>query len=366
MDYSSRVQQLQAVICQKKQGAMLISQPENRRYLCGYCGGDHGIGESSGVLLIPAEGETHLITDFRFQLQAETESPQCQLHIHDKGILPCLTTLLQQLNITSLLFESDYTLHSVVQKMQDSFHPKKISLQPTTGVIEQMRIIKDEAEIETLRKSVRLNEQVFEKIYANLQDCTTEVDVAIAVETTMRRMGAEQPSFSTIVASGERGALPHAVPGVNPLQQGKSLTIDMGLILDGYCSDMTRTFPLGKPDEKYMEIHRIVRKAQLAGMNALRAGVTGASVDKAARTIIEEAGYGKYFGHGLGHGVGLAVHESPRLSPIWQKKLEAGMIVTVEPGIYIPDWGGIRLEDMFVVREDGYERLNTNDTWLDI
>ncbi len=140
----------------------------------------------------------------------------------------------------------------------------------------------------------------------------------------------------------------------------------MGLILNGYCSDMTRTFTVGKPDEKYMQLHRIVRKAQLAGMEALRAGVTGASVDKAARKVIEDAGYGEYFGHGLGHGVGLAVHEEPRLSPNWQKKLQAGMIVTIEPGIYIPDWGGIRLEDMFVVREDGYERLNSNDTWLNV
>ncbi len=345
---------------------MLVSQPENRRYLSGFCSGDHGIGELSGVLLVPARGEAHLITDFRFKLQAEEESPQSCLHIHNKGIFTYLEKLLPDLGIKKLLFESDYTLHSVALRLEEKLGKKDITLMPIEGFIEKMRIIKDEDEIDALRKSVRLNEQVFEKIYANLLDCETEVDVAIALESTMRRMGAEGPSFDSIVASGARGALPHAVPGVNPLQQGKSLTIDMGLILDGYCSDMTRTFALGKPDEKYMQIHRIVRKAQLAGMDALRAGVTGASVDRAARQVIEDAGYGKYFGHGLGHGVGLAVHESPRLSPTWKKKLQPGMVVTVEPGIYIPDWGGIRLEDMFVVREDGYERLNSNDTWLNV
>lgn len=366
MNYQERVKRLQAAIRRRKQDAMLVSQPENRRYLSGFCSGDHGIGELSAVLLVPAKGEAHLITDFRFQLQAEKECPQCRLHIHKKGIFAYLEKLLPDLGIKKLLFESDYTLHSVALKMQENLGKKKIALMPIEGLIEGMRIIKDEEEIEAMRKSVLLNEQVFETIYSSLLDYETEIDVAIALESTMRRMGAEAPSFDSIVASGERGALPHAVPGGNKLQQGKSLTIDMGLVLDGYCSDMTRTFALGKPDEKYMQIHRIVRKAQLAGMDALRAGVTGASVDKAARKVIEDAGYGRYFGHGLGHGVGLAVHESPRLSPSWKKKLQAGMVVTVEPGIYIPGWGGVRLEDMFVVREDGYERLNTNDTWLNV
>lgn len=366
MNYKKRIERLQASLRGKKYDALLVSQPENRRYLSGYRDGDHGIGESSGVLVVPARGKAHLITDFRFQLQAETESPQTKLHIHTKGIVPYLAKLLPDLKVKTLAFESGYTLHSVAGKMKEMLSKKKIRLAGVEGVVEKLRIIKDDNEIEALRRSVLLNEQVFEKIYANLLDCTTEIDVAIALETTMRRMGAEKPSFPTIVATGERGALPHAVPETHPLQPGKSLTIDMGLILDGYCSDMTRTFALGKPDEKYMKIHRIVRKAQLAGIDAVRAGVTGASVDKAARKVIEDAGYGKYFGHSLGHGVGLAIHEQPRLSPVYKKKLRAGMIVTIEPGIYIPGWGGIRLEDMFVVREDGCERLNTNDTWLNV
>ena len=148
--------------------------------------------------------------------------------------------------------------------------------------------------------------------------------------------------------------------------ENQPLMIDMGLVLNGYCSDMTRTFPLGKADARYLEIHRLVRKAQCAGIKAIRAGVTGRTVDRAARQTIAEAGYGQYFGHALGHGVGIAVHEDPRLSSRNGKRLKAGMVVTVEPGIYIPGWGGIRLENIVVVREDGCEVLNSDTTWLDI
>ena len=180
------------------------------------------------------------------------------------------------------------------------------------------------------------------------------------------RLGAQSPSFATIVATGHNSALPHAVPKTTVITQEKPVMIDMGLILDGYCSDMTRTFMLGDPDEKFLAIHRVVRRAQLAAMAEIRAGVVAAKVDKIARDSIAKAGYGQAFGHSLGHGVGLAVHEEPRLSSRNNKKLQAGMVVTVEPGIYLPEWGGVRLENMVVVREDGCELLNQNSTWMDL
>ncbi|HKJ65072.1 MAG TPA: M24 family metallopeptidase, partial [Desulfopila sp.] len=158
----------------------------------------------------------------------------------------------------------------------------------------------------------------------------------------------------------------HAVPGRREIKTNTPVVVDMGLVLDGYCSDMTRSFCHGKPDDRYLHLHRLVRRAQLAGIRAVRAGARASDVDKAARSIIAEAGYGKNFGHALGHGVGMAVHEEPRVSPKSRKKLRAGMIITIEPGIYIPGWGGIRLEDMVVVREDGCENINTDTTWLDI
>lgn len=366
MDYNKRIKKLRAKLRRKNLDAMLVARPENRTYLCGYRGGDHGIEETSGVLIVPVKGEVQLLTDFRFKLQAEKEAPGINVLLYPKGILALLAELLPDLGIKKIGFESHYILHSFAQELEKKLAGKKIRTVATKGLIEKMRVIKDEKEIELIRKSVRLNEKVFKKIYKSFSDYETEIDVALAVETTMKKMGAEKPSFATIVASGASGALPHAVPGLNPIQRNKPLTLDMGLVLNGYCSDMTRNFVPGKPSKKYLKLHRIVRKAQLAGIAAVSAEVTGADADKAARSIIDKAGYGKYFGHSLGHGVGLAVHEDPRLSSRSKRKLKPGMIVTVEPGIYLPDWGGIRLENMVVVREDGCENLNKDTTWLDI
>lgn len=366
MEYSQRIARVQAHLRRKKIDAFLVSQPENRRYLSGFRGGDHGIAETSGVLLVPARGSVRLLTDFRYKLQAEREVPWAEVIVYPKGLLFLLGELLSDLSVGNIAFESHYTLHSFAEKMTAKLGKKGISTLPTENIVETMRQIKDEEEIELIRRAVRLNEEVFLEIYGSLADYQSEIDIALAIEAAMRRRGAEGASFSTIVASGENGALPHAVPSPLPIVRDGSLTIDMGLVLDGYCSDMTRNCVPGKATDRYLELHRLVRRAQQAGMAAVRAGIRGCDVDFAARTIIAEAGYGEYFGHSLGHGVGLAVHEEPRLSIRNKKQLKAGMVVTVEPGIYIPGWGGIRLENMVVVREDGCENLNSDTTWLDI
>ncbi len=366
MSTSKRIQKIQARLRRKEIDAILITQPHNRRYLSDYTAADHDIGESSGVLLIPARKSPLLLTDFRFQIQAEREVEDMAVMLYHKGLLPLLKALLPDLGITSLAFESHYTLHSVAEKLKEIAEQLSLTLVPLTGMVEEMRLQKDEDEIEKLRRSVLLNEEVFQQIYKTITPGQTEIDIALALESTMRRKGAESPSFETITATGKRSALPHAVPGDVQIEKNQPLMIDMGLILDGYCSDMTRTFVPGKADKKFMKIHRLVRKAQLAATREIRAGISAAAVDKVARTVIAEAGYGEYFGHALGHGVGLAVHEEPRLSSRNRKHLKAGMIVTVEPGIYLPDWGGVRLENMVVVREDGCEVLNQDTTWLDI
>lgn len=366
MNYTKRIKTLQKKLRRKKIDAMLVSQPENRRYLCGYRGGDHGIGETSGLLLVPAKGAVHLLTDFRFQLQAKAEAPFVKVHLYPKGVLKLLQGFLPKLDIKNLGFESHFTLHSFAKLMKEQLGKGGVRCTPLENIVEQMRIIKDEKEINILRKSVLLNEKIFKKIYKDIGGFSTEIDVALAIETTMRRMGAEAKSFDSIVASGANGALPHAMPSQDQIKPDKSLTIDMGLVLNGYCSDMTRNFVPRNPSKKYLKLHRLVRKAQLAGIAAVQAGARCCDVDKAARSIIAEAGYGPQFGHSLGHGVGLAVHEGPRLSSANKTKLKAGMIVTVEPGIYIPGWGGIRLENMVVVREKGCENLNQDQTWLDI
>ena len=366
MNYSKRIQTLQNNLKRKKIDALLVSQPENRHYLTGYRGGDHGIGETSGVLIIPSSGSIYLLTDFRYQIQAEKDVPWATVVIYKKGLLKLLCKLLPDLKVKNLGFESHYTLCSFAEEMRPALKKKGVLLSPTSGLIEKMRIIKDEDEIDLIRTSVRLNEEVFQEIAPAISNAQTEIEVALAIESLMRQKGAESVSFNSIVASGKNSALPHAVPGKSRIKQNKSLTIDMGLILNSYCSDMTRNFVPGKASKKYISLHRLVRKAQLAGMAAVRAGISGRDVDKRARKIIADAGYGSYFGHGLGHGVGLAVHEAPRLSPLYNKKLRAGMIVTVEPGIYLPGWGGIRLENMAVVREEGYENLNSDTSWLDL
>ncbi len=365
MNCGQRIEKIQASLRRRKIDALLVSQPHNRRYLSGYTPADHDIGESSGVLLIPARKAPVLLTDFRFQIQAEREVEGMAVILYTKGLLPLLKTLLPELGVKTLGFESHYMLHSVFEKTKDVLAAMDIKLQPFSSLIEEMRLIKSEEEIDKLRHSVLLNEAVFAEVYRNIEPGQTEIDIALALESTMRRKGAESPSFETIVATGKRSALPHAVPGDVKIKKNKALMIDMGLILDGYCSDMTRTFVPRKASKKFLKIHRLVRKAQLAATEAIRDGISAAAIDKIARSIIADAGYGKNFGHALGHGVGLAVHESPGLSSRNRKHLKAGMIVTVEPGIYLPDWGGIRLENMVVVREEGCEVLNQNTTWLD-
>jgi Xaa-Pro aminopeptidase len=366
MNYSKRIQKLQAMLRRQKVDAMLITQPENRRYLSGYTGTDHGIGETSGVLLVPARGEILLLTDFRYKIQAEQDVSWARVILYPRGLLKLLIHLLPDLGIGTLAFESHYTLHATAEKMAGTLEKVGTRLAPLKGLVEGMRLIKDEEEIACIRRSVQLNEQVFATVYPAIHPGRTEIDVALSIESAMRLNGAEGASFSSIIASGERSALPHAVPSAMEIEENRPLTVDMGLILEGYCSDMTRTFVPGRANDRYLELHRLVRRAQLAGMQAIRAGVRASDVDKAAREIIAAAGYGEYFGHALGHGVGLAVHEDPRLSSQNRKQLKAGMVVTVEPGIYIPGWGGIRLENMVVVREDNCENLNSDTTWLDI
>ncbi len=366
MDFANRLYRLRQSLAARKLDAVLISQPENRRYISGYTVPDHGITESSGLLLIRRQGTPYLITDSRFLEQAEKESRGYKVILHSRGVLPLLKELLTDFGIRRFGFESNYTLYSTAEKFFDLGRRNNIDIIPLGSLVERMRVIKSEDEIERIRKSVRLNEEIFQEVYHSLSGTETETDVALRLSTLMRNRGAERESFDTIVAAGAESSLPHAIPGNTRRLQNNPVVIDMGLILDGYCSDMTRSFYCGKADKEYLKIHRIVRRAQLKGIAAVRAGASGRQIDKAARDVIIEAGYGKYFGHSLGHGVGMAVHEQPGVSHKNRKRLQAGMVITIEPGIYIPGWGGIRLENMVVVREDGCENLNIDTTCLDL
>jgi Xaa-Pro aminopeptidase len=347
--------------------AILITQPENRRYLSGYAAGDSSIVESSGALLIPSRGTPFLLTDFRFLLQARAEAPGFEVALYQKGLFALLEQLLPCLGVRSLAFESHYFLHSSYLKFEKMCARGGILPVGTTGLVEELRRRKTEAELGLIRRSVALNEAVFQEVFSELAVGKSERQVAIEIENAMRRLGAEGPSFETIVAAGPNAAMPHAKPSDRPIQEGEPIIIDMGAKLDGYCSDMTRTVVLGTPDEMTVGLIRLVRQAQQEAIIAIRAGASCRQVDGVARRVIANAGYGKYFGHGLGHGVGLAVHEAPSLSRrAGGKTLQAGMVVTVEPGIYLEGWGGVRLENMAVVRDDRAEILNRDTTFLDI
>lgn len=356
----------QAIVKERQIDALLVSQPENRRYLSGYTAPDHGIQESSGFLLIPQDGQPWLLTDSRFTLQAEAEAQGYLVHVYRRGLLEALETLLPQLGVQSLAFEADYFLYSTHLRLTELAEKLNVDLVAASNLIEELRVVKSAEELELIRQSSRLNEQVFQQVYGQIAPGQSERYIARLIENTMLELGAERPSFDTIVAFGENAAKPHAVPGERQLKPGETVLIDMGLVLNGYCSDMSRTFVLGEPDALFIERLRLVRAAQQAAITAIRAGVTGGVVDEAAREVLREGGYGEAFGHGLGHGVGLAVHEAPRLSPHGHAPLKAGMVVTVEPGLYLADWGGIRLENMVIVTENACEVLNRDTTFLDL
>ncbi len=357
---------IRARLQQRHLDALLVTQPENRRYLSGYTAHDSSIAESAGVLLIPAKGAPLLLTDSRFALQAEREATGFTMRLYQRGLLALLKNLLPGLAIRRLGFEPHWMLYSTATALLKMTSTLNIEAAPVGGLIETLRRCKSAREIEHIQAAVLLNEQVFQAVFATLRPGQTERQVADRIEQTMRQMGSEGPAFETIVGAGPNGALPHAVPSDRPLRRGEPIVIDMGLRLNGYCSDMTRTVVLGKPDDKSKEIIRIVRQAQQAATKVIRGGCTGREADRAARQVINAAGYGKYFGHGLGHGVGLAVHEAPPLNRRNRGQLTPGMVVTVEPGIYLPDWGGVRLENMVVVKTSGCELLNQDTTFLDI
>lgn len=257
-------------------------------------------------------------------------------------------------------------LYATALKFQKMGEALGIEMVSAGGVVERLRIRKSPTEIEKIRQAVLLNETVFQQVYQGMQPGQTEREVALAIETAMMQKGAEAPAFPTIVASGPNAALPHAVPSDKKLRRGEPVIIDMGLKLDGYCSDMTRTVVFGKPDKRTVTMLRVVRRAQQAALRAIRAGIIARDADRAAREVIVRAGYGKNFGHGLGHGVGLAVHEPPSLNRLRRSRLQPGMVVTVEPGVYLPGWGGVRLENMIVVEEKGCTVLNEDTTFLDV
>lgn len=330
-------------------GALLIVNGTNRRYVTGFT------GSAGWVLVLP--GDVFLITDGRYTEQAKAQAPACTVvQSGSDGMVPVLQQLLERQHVRELHVEGESLSYLEFQKLAEKLAP--VTVQAVESPVPGLRLIKDETELAVLREAEALGDAAFAHIIDFIRPGLTETEVAAEIEAFMRRRGASDRSFETIVASGPRSALPHGVASDRVLQPGDLITLDFGCVYKGYCSDMTRTVALGNVDPKLREIYDIVLRAQEAAVAALRPGITGAAVDAVARQIIADAGYGQYFTHGTGHGVGLEIHEGPRLSATGNVSLEAGMIVTIEPGIYIPGLGGVRIEDMAVITPDGYELLS--------
>lgn len=342
-----RLTQLRNILLERELDAILVSQPENRRYLSGFTG-------SAGGLIISADRAV-LATDFRYYEQMAQEAPDFELAKVEGKYADLLPGLLAEVDVRRLGFESQ---HVTVDQLYDwSRATEGVEWVPLKDTVEKLRAVKDANEIETLRRSTALTDAAFAHLLKVLRPGMTEREAAWEIEAYMRTHGANKVSFDLIVASGPKGALPHARPGDQIIEPGEPIVIDIGCVLDGYCSDMTRTICLGQPSSKYLEVWEIVRGAQEVAEAGIRAGMSGVEADALARNPIAEAGYGKQFGHGLGHGVGLAVHESPRASRLSEDTLEVGMTLTVEPGIYLPGEFGVRIEDLVIVGEDGTEIL---------
>ncbi len=330
--------------------AVVITDPYNMRHISGFRGGE-------GILYI-SRTQRVLITDCRYTEQASEESDfevveENRTHTREEILRACVKK--DSCDHFRMGYEDQALLCSQFHKLEQALAVD--TWVPVEGRVDVRRQIKTKEELAYLEIAEAIGDQALAAILPKIRSGMTELALAAELEYEMKLAGAEGLSFSTIIASGLNSSMPHAIPGEKKLEVGDFITMDFGCLFKGYCSDMTRTVVLGKASPKQREIYQTVLEAQLAALAALRPGIPGKAVDQVARDYIANAGYGDYFGHGLGHSVGLFIHENPRLSPAEETILRPGMIETVEPGIYIPGFGGVRIEDMVVITEDGYRNL---------
>ena len=349
--YLGRRDKLRQAVKKSGADALLVTYFSNVTYLTGFTGDD-------SFLLVRRDGDV-ILSDFRYATQLEGECPglEVQIRRHSVTMPEWIARTVKGARIRRLALEADSVswtlLNEIVEKV------KGVETLATSGLVEKLREIKDKHEIDDIRASIQAAEKAFGVLRATLRSDKTERQVRDELEYQMRVFGAADRGFPSIVAVGPRAALPHAVPGDSLVAGSSILLVDWGSRVNQYCSDLTRVLITGKISPKLERIYRVVSKAQLKAIEAIRPGVTGREVDGIARAVIADAGLGRYFGHGLGHGIGLDVHELPRLATTSTTVLKPGMVTTVEPGIYIPGWGGIRIEDDVLVTRDGHEVLTS-------
>ena len=354
----NRLAALREKMNEKELHAFFVLSGENRFYLSGFNAHDGGFDESAGALLITGDHAV-LMTDSRFIIQAEREAHGYEVIKYANGMYKILPELFKRLGIKKVGFESTRMSCRLYELITDE--APGIDFKGFTGIIEDIRAVKDTEEILQVEKALEVTETVFQLFRKTITSGVTEKEAAWRLEKMLRENGADCLSFPTITAFGENSAMAHAVPGDRKLKKGEPALFDFGIKLNDYCSDITRVLYLGDPDEKFLSVYNTVLKAAELATKAVRPGIDSRIADDAARSYIREQGYEGKFGHSLGHGIGLAVHEEPKVGPIRSSVLESGMIFTIEPGIYLPDWGGVRLENMAVVTNDGVRILNSTD-----
>lgn len=349
--HQARLQKLRADMQTRELEAVLITNAHNRKYLTGFTG-------TSGYVLITAD-RALLLTDFRYMTQAASQAKDYEVVEHKAKPILTVKELLDGLRVKRLAFEQNDLTYGTYRAYAEELGD--IALEPTDGLVEKLRMFKDDTELAVIRDACNLADRTFAHIQAYLVPGAVEREIALEMETFMRKNGAASTSFDTIVASGERSALPHGVASDKRIGANEFVTLDFGAYYNGYCSDLTRTVTVGKANEKMKDIYKIVLEAQLNVLDKLKPGMTGREGDALARDIIAKAGYAEHFGHGTGHSFGMEVHEAPRLSPTCDTVLEPGMTMTVEPGIYLPGFGGVRIEDDVVLTDKGI-RILTGST----
>ncbi|WP_048602265.1 M24 family metallopeptidase [Rubeoparvulum massiliense] len=342
---NQRVVKLRKVLDKHNLDALLAYSPYNRRYLSYFTG-------TAGYVVITKQ-DAVFITDFRYVEQAKQQCQGFSIVNHEGKVFETVAEVLKKNQAVNVGFEQNHVTYGEYQTLVEKL--AGFTLTPTSNLVEELRMFKDEEELQLIRHAAKIADDAFAHLLTWIKPGMTEIEVKNELEFTMRKLGASGASFDTIVASGLRSALPHGVASKKVIEKGDMITIDFGAIYEGYISDVTRTFAIGEPGEELRKIYEIVRQAQLAGVEQIRAGMTGKEADAICRTIIDEAGYGEYFGHSTGHAIGLEVHEGPGLSFRSEVELQPGMVVTVEPGIYVPGVGGVRIEDDIVITKDGNE-----------
>lgn len=359
----NRINILRKILSEKNLDTFMILVEENRRYLSGFTGEDTAFDESAGALFITGT-RLVLAIDSRYELQAKQEARGYEIVCYKKGLADELSNILKGLKTKKLGFESKRLSHMQYHKITGQLlsNGLQIKLVETKDIVENLRIKKEKEEIENIKKALFVAESAFRNFIANnIITGMTEKEAAWEIEKGMRETGADSISFPVIVASGPNSALPHAIPGNRRIKKGEPILFDWGARINGYCSDISRTIVIGKPDETFLKVYETVLNAQRMAIGAIRPGISSKAVDKITRNYIEKMGFKGKFNHGLGHGTGLAIHEYPGINPIKDTELDKGMVFTIEPGIYIPGWGGVRLENMVVVRENRAEVLNSLD-----